>query len=59
MSSNKEQIKKKAKKYVESVVQNFADACNLINYFSVTWKEGVNEAGGCASIEYTPEMFSA
>ncbi|GAI13260.1 unnamed protein product [marine sediment metagenome] len=59
MSVNKEQIKKKARKYVESVVENFCDACNLINYFSVTWKEGTNESGGCASIEYVPEMFSA
>ncbi len=57
MSSKKEQINKKAKKYVESVVRNFCDACNLINYFSVVWKEGNNEAGGCASIEYTPRCF--
>jgi len=52
-------IKKKAREYIEFVVKNFCDDCNLIQSFSVTWKEGVNDSGGNVSIEYVPEMFNA
>jgi len=51
--------KKKARDYIESIVQDFSNYCVLIETYTVTWKEGYNDSGGIASIEYTPEMFSA